>query len=134
MLPFLWRIILDISYLLGTTLLETIRIYLGRKSEDFFSILVEVHLIKLIIVYHLILFLLMNRCLAGSLSRHGWQVIVSALLIIPCMMGMCYLIFFQTTIIDLEKILCALELLLQTTELIYATIFTFTACRPRTYT
>lgn len=70
----------------------------------------------------------------GSLSRHGWQVIVSALLIIPCMCGICYLIFFQTEKIDLEIILCALELLLQSTELFYATIFTFTACRPRTYT
>ncbi|XP_031638004.1 uncharacterized protein LOC116350366 isoform X2 [Contarinia nasturtii] len=91
----------DIGYLFGTSLLETIRIYLGRKS---------------------------------SLSRHGWQVIVSVILTLPCMAGMWYLIYFQEVAIYLEIILCALELMLQFTEIVYAILFTFTACRPRTYT
>ncbi|XP_055306146.1 uncharacterized protein LOC129570523 [Sitodiplosis mosellana] len=94
-------LIWDVGYLFGTTLLETIRIYLGRKS---------------------------------SLSKHGWQVIVSVILTFPCMAGIWYLIYFQEVSIQLEIILCALELMLQFTEIVYATIFTITACRPRTYT
>lgn len=121
---------LDVAYLFGTTLLEAIRIYMGRKSEEFCIKFIS---LQICVICDISLLIIFFHCLAGSLSRHGWQVIVSALLIIPCMMGICYLIFFQTTRIHLEIILCALELLLQSTELIYAIVFTFTACRPRTF-
>lgn len=41
----LFLIVLDIAYLFGTTLLESIRIYLGRKSKVF-SYLIQVYLIS----------------------------------------------------------------------------------------
>lgn len=71
---------------------------------------------------------------AGSLSQHGWQVIVSVILIFPCMAGICFLIFEQNKVIMLEIILCSLELIIQFAEIFYAAMFCLTACRPITYT
>lgn len=70
---------------------------------------------------------------SGSLSDHGWQVIVSVILTFPCMAGICFLIFEQHRVITLEIILCALELLLQSAEIVYAIIFIFSTCRTPTY-
>lgn len=71
--------------------------------------------------------------LIGSLSQHSWQVFVSVFLVVPCMIGILYLIFLQRLSIHLEVILCTLELILQLTEIFYVILFAFTACRPVTY-
>lgn len=49
----------------------------------------------------------------GSLSDHGWQVILSVFITIPCAAGVIFLIWKQTHVLKLEYILCALMLLLQ---------------------
>ncbi|CAO1405391.1 unnamed protein product [Diamesa serratosioi] len=86
--------------LLFLCLLESVRIYLGRK---------------------------------GSLSDHGWQVIASVFLTIPCLLGVLFLLFEQSHILKLEYILCALMLILHITELLFAIMFVFTICRPPNY-
>lgn len=106
--------------LLGLCLLESIRIHLGRK---------------------------------GSLSDHGetlrcsltpsqvdelihfsgYQVWLSVIFIIPVLMGVIYLLCLQTHVLKLEYILCALMLLLQVTELVFAILFIFSLCKPPTY-
>lgn len=69
----------------------------------------------------------------GSLSDHGWQVILSVFLTIPCAMGVGYLLFYQLHRLRLEYILCALMLSLQAAELLFAILFVFTLCRPTRY-
>ncbi|XP_055603333.1 transmembrane protein 216-like [Uranotaenia lowii] len=69
----------------------------------------------------------------GSLSDHGWQVILSVFLTIPCAMGVSYLLFYQLHRLRLEYILCALMLSLQTAELMFAILFVFSLCRPTSY-
>ncbi|ETN64373.1 transmembrane protein 216-like [Anopheles aquasalis] len=69
----------------------------------------------------------------GSLSDHGWQVILSVFLTIPCGMGVGYLLFYQLHRLRLEYILCALMLSLQAAELFFAILFVFTLCRPPSY-
>jgi transmembrane protein 216 len=86
--------------LLSLCMLESVRIYLGRK---------------------------------GSLSDHGWQVISSVFLTIPCTLGVIFLIFYQTHKLRLEFILCGIMLTLQLSELMFAIIFVFTICRPERY-
>lgn len=69
----------------------------------------------------------------GSLSDHGWQVILSVFLTIPCAMGVSYLLFYQLHRLRLEYILCALMLSLQAAEILFAILFVFTLCRPTSY-
>ncbi|XP_065079558.1 transmembrane protein 216-like [Ochlerotatus camptorhynchus] len=69
----------------------------------------------------------------GSLSDHGWQVILSVILTIPCAAGVGYLLFYQLHRLRLEYILCALMLSLQAAELLFAILFVFTLCRPTSY-
>lgn len=69
----------------------------------------------------------------GSLSDHGWQVILSVFITIPCAAGVIFLIWKQTHVLKLEYILCALMLLLQLTELVFATLFLFSLCKQPTY-
>ncbi|CAO1390288.1 unnamed protein product [Diamesa hyperborea] len=69
----------------------------------------------------------------GSLSDHGWQVIASVFLTIPCLLGVLFLLFEQSHILKLEYILCALMLILHITELLFAIMFVFTICRPPNY-
>lgn len=64
----------------------------------------------------------------------GWQVITSVVLTIPSAIGIYFLLMEQLHILKLERILCALMLALQITELAYAVLFIFTTCRPQTYT
>lgn len=64
----------------------------------------------------------------------GWQVITSVILTTPSAIGIYYLLMLQLHILKLERILCALMLALQLTELAYAVLFIFTTCRPQTYT
>lgn len=67
-------------------------------------------------------------------THTDWQVVVSAVLTVPCMYGMIYLMALQHEILKLERILCALMLCLHVTELVYAIKFAFSTCRPVTYT
>ncbi|XP_058451791.1 transmembrane protein 216-like [Malaya genurostris] len=69
----------------------------------------------------------------GTLSDHGWQVILSVFLTIPSGLGITYLLLYQFKLFRLEFILCALMLTLQTTELLFALLFVFTLCRPVSY-
>ncbi|XP_058824025.1 transmembrane protein 216-like [Topomyia yanbarensis] len=69
----------------------------------------------------------------GTLSDHGWQVILSVFLTIPSGLGISYLLLYQFKLFRLEFILCALMLTLQTTELLFALLFVFTLCRPVSY-
>lgn len=71
---------------------------------------------------------------ARTLGYPDWQVVVSAVLTVPCMLGMVYLLFLQDEVLKLERILCALMLCLHATELVYAVKFAFSTCRPVTYT
>lgn len=48
-------------------------------------------------------------------------------------MGVIYLLFLQTHVLKLEYILCALMLLLQMTELVFAILFLFSLCKQPTY-
>ncbi|XP_055545482.1 transmembrane protein 216-like [Wyeomyia smithii] len=69
----------------------------------------------------------------GSLSDHGWQVILSVILTIPCALGVSYLLFYQLHRLRLEYILCALMLSLHTAELLFALLFICSLCRPVSY-
>lgn len=69
----------------------------------------------------------------GSLSDHGWQVILSVFITIPCAAGVIFLLGKQTHVLKLEYILCALMLLLQLTELVFAILFLFSLCKQPTY-
>ena len=69
----------------------------------------------------------------GSLSDHGWQVILSVFVTIPCAAGVIFLLWKQSHVLKLEYILCALMLLLQLTELVFATLFLFSLCKQPTY-
>lgn len=69
----------------------------------------------------------------GSLSDHGWQVILSVIITIPCTAGVLFLVFMQSHVLKLEYILCALMLLLHLTELVFATLFLFSLCKQPTY-
>lgn len=69
----------------------------------------------------------------GSLSDYGWQVILSVFITIPCAAGVIFLVWKQSHVLKLEYILCALMLLLQFTELVFATIFLFSLCKQPTY-
>ncbi|XP_037925250.1 transmembrane protein 216-like [Hermetia illucens] len=70
----------------------------------------------------------------GSLSDRGWQVLTSVVLSLPCACGVGYFLIFQTYILRLEYILCALMLALHTTEIVFSVMFICTLCRPVTYT
>jgi transmembrane protein 216 len=69
----------------------------------------------------------------GALSDYGWQVILSVFLTIPCAAGVTFLVWKQSHVLKLEYILCALMLLLQFTELVFATLFLFSLCKQPTY-
>lgn len=69
----------------------------------------------------------------GSLSDHGWQVILSVFVTVPCAAGVLFLLVKQTHVLKLEYILCALMLLLQLTELVFAILFLFSLCKQPTY-
>jgi transmembrane protein 216 len=69
----------------------------------------------------------------GSLSDYGWQVILSVFITIPCAAGVIFLVWKQSDVLKLEYILCALMLLLQITELFFATLFLFSLCKQPTY-
>lgn len=69
----------------------------------------------------------------GSLSDHGWQVILSVFLTIPCAAGVIFLLLGQQHNLRLEIILCGLMVLLQFVELVFATLFLFSLCKQPTY-
>ncbi|KAH8369215.1 hypothetical protein KR009_004347 [Drosophila setifemur] len=70
----------------------------------------------------------------SSLSDRGWQATVSVILTLPSLAIVIYLCCFQTYVLKLEIILSALMITLQGAELVYASIFICTMCRPVTYT
>lgn len=103
--------------LLGLCLLESVRIHLGKKGSlsdhGEFSIKLAVQ--------------------STNGFFLGYQVWLSVVLSIPVSMGVIYLLFLQTHVLKLEYILCALMLLLQMTELVFAILFLFSLCKPPTY-
>lgn len=64
----------------------------------------------------------------------GWQATASVILTLPSLAIVIYLCCFQTFVLKLEIILSALMITLQGAELVYASIFICTMCRPVTYT
>lgn len=115
-------LIQESAVLLGLCILESIRIHLGRKGSlsDHGEFRLR-HTGRLI-----------NR-ITSTIRIAGWQVICSVVLTIPCAMGVVFLLFQQSWILKLEYILCALMLLLQITELVFAVLFVFSLCKQPTY-
>lgn len=63
----------------------------------------------------------------------GIPVCISIVLTIPSALAVAYFLIFQTFILRLEYILCALLLTLHATELFFAFLFLITMCRPPSY-
>ncbi|XP_061389454.1 transmembrane protein 216-like [Musca vetustissima] len=70
----------------------------------------------------------------SSLSARAWQAIASVVLTLPSLVLVIYLCFFQTAVLKLEVIMSALMIALHVAEIVYASMFICTMCRPVTYT
>lgn len=109
--------------LIGLFIIETIRIVFGRAGS------LSDHC-KYLFIKHM---LLKKNDWKKCIFFLGWQVICSVFLTIPSMIGVTYLLCFQHQKLRLEYILCALMLTLQVVELVFASIFVCTSCRPVSY-
>lgn len=114
--------LMDIIVLLSLCLLEAVRIHLGKKGS------LADHGDDLRGIFKLFFFLFKFK-----ISFSGVPVWLSVILTIPVSMGVVYLLFLQTFTLKLEYILCALMMLLQTTELVFAVLFLFSLCKQPTY-
>ncbi|XP_013098919.1 transmembrane protein 216 [Stomoxys calcitrans] len=69
----------------------------------------------------------------SSLADRGLPAILSVILIVPCFLGVNYVLLLQLYKLRLEYVLCVLQLGLYLTEIWYAFYFVFSLCRPVTY-
>uniref|UniRef100_T1H2M4 Transmembrane protein 216 n=1 Tax=Megaselia scalaris TaxID=36166 RepID=T1H2M4_MEGSC len=69
----------------------------------------------------------------GSLSEYSWKVYLSVVLTIPSLCGVLYFLLYQTYILKLEYIICALLVALHAAEIMFALVFFVTLCRPSEY-
>lgn len=65
----------------------------------------------------------------GNLTEKTFPVITSIGLMVPCVLGVLYLLLWQTYVLRLEIILCGIELVLQGLELCFAILCLFKFCR-----
>ncbi|KAI8423079.1 hypothetical protein MSG28_009364 [Choristoneura fumiferana] len=69
----------------------------------------------------------------GNLSSKKVPVFFSVLLTIPSAVGVCYFLIYQTYIIRLEYIWCAVMLMFHALEMTFAILFIFTVCKNQQY-
>lgn len=69
----------------------------------------------------------------NSVSFSEIPVFFSVILTIPCAVGVCYFLIYQTYILRLEYIWCAVMLMFHALELTFAILFIFTVCKNQRY-
>ncbi|XP_013185038.1 transmembrane protein 216 [Amyelois transitella] len=69
----------------------------------------------------------------GNLASKKIPVFFSVLLTIPSAVGVCYFLIYQTYILRLEYIWCAVMLMFHGLELAFAILFIFTVCKNQQY-
>ncbi|CAG9569225.1 unnamed protein product [Danaus chrysippus] len=69
----------------------------------------------------------------GNLASTKLPVFFSVILTIPCAVGVCYFLIYQTYILRLEYIWCAVMLIFHALELTFAVLFIFTVCKNQQY-
>ncbi|CAB3258408.1 unnamed protein product [Arctia plantaginis] len=69
----------------------------------------------------------------GNLASKKVPVFFSVILTIPSAVGVCYFLIYQTYILRLEYIWCAVMLMFQALELAFAILFIFTVCKNQQY-
>ncbi|XP_045455392.1 transmembrane protein 216-like [Melitaea cinxia] len=69
----------------------------------------------------------------GNLASKKVPVFFSVLLTIPCAVGVCYFLIYQTYILRLEYIWCAVMLMFHALELTFAILFILTVCKNQQY-
>ncbi|XP_028175149.1 transmembrane protein 216-like isoform X2 [Ostrinia furnacalis] len=65
----------------------------------------------------------------GNLASKKIPVFFSVILTIPSAVGVCYFLIYQTYILRLEYIWCAVMLIFHALELAFAILFIFTVCK-----
>ncbi|CAH0401654.1 unnamed protein product [Chilo suppressalis] len=65
----------------------------------------------------------------GNLASKKIPVFFSVILTIPSAVGVCYFLIYQTYILRLEYIWCAVMLMFHALELAFAILFIFTVCK-----
>ncbi|XP_038219561.1 transmembrane protein 216-like [Zerene cesonia] len=69
----------------------------------------------------------------GNLASKKIPVFLSVILTIPSAVGVCYFLIYQTYILRLEYIWCAVMLIFHALELAFAILFIFTVCKNHQY-
>ncbi|XP_041985141.1 transmembrane protein 216-like [Aricia agestis] len=69
----------------------------------------------------------------GNLASKKVPVFFSVLLTIPSAVGVCYFLIYQTYILRLEYIWCAVMLMFHALELTFAILFILTICKNQQY-
>ncbi|CAG9118794.1 unnamed protein product [Plutella xylostella] len=69
----------------------------------------------------------------GNLASRKIPVFFSVLLTIPSAVGVCYFLIYQTYILRLEYIWCAVMLIFHGLEIIFAVFFMLTVCKNHQY-
>ncbi|XP_075986649.1 transmembrane protein 216-like [Anticarsia gemmatalis] len=69
----------------------------------------------------------------GNLASKKVPVFFSVILTIPSAVGVCYFLIYQTYILRLEYIWCAVMLMFHALELAFAILFIFTVCKHQQY-
>lgn len=69
----------------------------------------------------------------GNLASKKVPVFFSVILTIPSAIGVCYFLIYQTYILRLEYIWCAVMLMFHILELAFAILFIFTVCKHQQY-
>ncbi|XP_045521144.1 transmembrane protein 216-like [Pieris brassicae] len=69
----------------------------------------------------------------GNLASKKIPVFFSVVLTIPSAVGVCYFLIYQTYILRLEYIWCAVMLIFHALELSFAILFIFTVCKNHQY-
>ncbi|XP_022121029.1 transmembrane protein 216-like [Pieris rapae] len=69
----------------------------------------------------------------GNLASKKVPVFFSVILTIPSAVGVCYFLIYQTYILRLEYIWCAVMLIFHALELAFAILFIFTVCKNHQY-
>ncbi|XP_026754460.2 transmembrane protein 216-like [Galleria mellonella] len=69
----------------------------------------------------------------GNLASKKIPVFFSVILTVPSAIGVCYFLIYQTYILRLEYIWCAVMLMFHALELAFAILFIFTVCKNQQY-
>nr|CAH7761201.1 unnamed protein product [Callosobruchus chinensis] len=69
----------------------------------------------------------------GNLTEKKWPVIVALLLTVPSLLGVVYLMVWQSEILRFEYIICALQLGFCTAEIVTGVLCLFSCCQSPEY-